>query len=147
MKRSAQIGIFATLVVAAGLYLLCVSSKGFKRRGDTIGENLVRLRWLGQSIQRYADSNGSEFEARFVGRTNDSVGVAQLLSPFSQSDSPFSNWMLDTWSQPLHFSVSTQDNACVLTLWSSGENKLNESGSGDDIKVGPWEVHRSRDQR
>jgi hypothetical protein len=103
-------------------------------------------------IMRHELTHGSS-AAQELGATNDSFEINRVVAGWLQADTSVSNWvrfssnspmvLVDGWGTPLNFvQKSHEDNrysaALIaitnsLIVWSSGANRSNEFGGGDDI--------------
>lgn len=84
-------------------------------------------------IDNYAIANGGEYPQ---GSREDVINM--LMSPGQDADGrPIPQYLTatprDAWDQPLYYDAGKPTPAGKPGIWSSGPNKVNDEGSGDDI--------------
>lgn len=84
-------------------------------------------------IDNYAIANGGEYPQ---GSREDVINM--LMSPGQDGDGrPIPQYLTatprDAWDQPLYYDAGKPTPAGKPGIWSSGPNKVNDEGSGDDI--------------
>jgi general secretion pathway protein G len=87
------------------------------------------------ALKQFAVANDGEFPQ---GSRDDAIG--RLLNPGQDRDGRQINPFLekvpkDAWDQPLYYEFPNNKvaNATKPAIWSSGPNKQNEDGGGDDV--------------
>lgn len=93
------------------------------------------IKGLEDAIKQYAVSHDGEYPSG----SNDTV-FAELLNPGQDSDgrtvAPYLEKIpKDAWEQPLFYEYPTSKvpNGIKPAIWSSGSNRQNEDGGGDDV--------------
>jgi general secretion pathway protein G len=95
----------------------------------------MKIKGFEDSVKTYAIANGGEFPQG----TREEV-IALLTSPSQDADGRsippvMESIPKDDWGQPLYYEYPTSKtpNGMKPAIWSSGPNRQNEDGGGDDI--------------
>ena len=122
----AIIGVIAAMVVPN---LIGSQNKAF------VDATKVKIKGLETAVSNYAISNGGEFPQG----ARDEV-ITLLTTPTQDADgravpAQMTDLPKDAWEQILYYEYPSSKvaNGTKPAIWSSGPNKTNEDGGGDDI--------------
>jgi general secretion pathway protein G len=106
-----------------------------QQKGAQIKATRMSIKGLEDAAKQYAINNDGEFP-----NGNGQEALNLLLNPGQDADgravSPYLEKLpKDAWDQPLNYEFPTSKVASGTkpAIWSSGPNKQNDDGSGDDV--------------
>ena len=121
----AIIGVIAAMVVPRFLA---------QQQGALIKSTRTAIHMLGGSIDFYAQDHDGEAPTG-----NQDAVIPLLLKPTDKDGKPMKGIIdkipKDSWDQPLYYEYPNTKNPNTdrPAIWSSGPNRQNENGEGDDI--------------
>ena len=129
------IEIMLVLAILGVIAAMVVPQLTGRQKEANIKATRTSIKGLEDALKLFAIGNQGEFPSG--GRDE---AFARLLNPGTDSDgkavTPYLKKMpADAWNQPLNYEYpnSKMPNSTDPAIWSSGPNKQNEDGSGDDI--------------
>lgn len=120
----AIIGVIAAMVVPNLI--------GSQKKAN-IDATKVNIKGFETVLDNYAIANGGEYP---TGSREDVINL--LMNPGQDADGrqlppAITSTPRDAWDQPLYYDMGKATPAGKPGVWSSGPNKVNDEGSGDDI--------------
>ena len=121
----AIIGVIAAMVVPKFLA---------QQKGALVKSTKMGIKSLEQAFELYAVDHDGEWPT-----AADQAAFGMLLKPTDKDGKPMKQFIdklpKDSWDQPLHYEFPNTKvpEADKAAIWSSGPNRQNENGEGDDI--------------
>lgn len=136
-SRRAAFTLIEVLLVLAILGLIAAmvvpNLLGQQQRAN-ISATRASISGLEQTLKLYAIDHDGEFP-----EGNQAAALAVLMEPVDRSGQPMTPYLekipVDAWNQPFYYAYpnTKAPRSTKPAIWSSGPNKQNEEGSGDDI--------------
>ena len=127
------IEVLLVLVILGVLAAMVVPQLLGRQQKAYVDQTKASIHGLEQTLKMYAIDHDGEFPSG-----SQSI-LSVLMEPVDRNGQPMSPYLdkmpLDAWGQPLYYEWpnTKATRATKPAIWSSGINKQNEDGGGDDI--------------